>query len=495
MKRPEDCKKAALYLRISQDRSGRGDAIERQREDCESWCRYHEWDVVEEYVDHAISAYSGTERPAYERMLEDFRAGRFDVVVAWKLDRLTRSVGKISEAVKTIPDLCILSGDYGFLDLTTADGRYLTTLFVSNAEFESARKGERERRANLQRAMRGEARCAARPPFGYDREMNVVPAEAAVVRELYRLRAKGYPENDLLRAVNGERTTHDYPVLAAALDQLGDRKPWSRTKLHYLFANPRYAGYVAYVSEPENTGAKRRNRASIVAENIVRDEDGKPVKGKWEAIVDEATWRTVREGLRARARGKQDAYRKFFGSGVYRCGVCGRPLYAASGSYRCLETGHVCRLQQPIDTLVVATVRAYLGLPNYRDLLPKRADEDVLEELRAKIAQAEAELKRIREDYRAHLIDGAFYKQVYDEQMEVIEGARREQDRLASDPTGILECDDPVAAFDAVCGDPTRMHDIIDYLLEVTVSPRPRENARGHRGFSYEGIDIKWKQH
>ncbi len=281
----------------------------------------------------------------------------------------------------------------------------------------------------------------------------------------------------------------------AALDQLGERRPWSRTKLHYLFANPKYAGYVAYVSEPKQAGVKRRNRASVVAENIVRDENGAPVKGQWEAIVDEPTWRVVHDGLRVRARGKQDAYRKFFGSGVYRCGVCGGPLYAASGSYRCLTPEHVCRLQQPIDTLVVATIRAYLSLPNYRDLLPKRSDEDVLEELKQRIARAESELGRIREDYHNHLIDGAFYKPVYDEQMEIIDDARRERDRLATDPTDILECDDPVAAFDAVCGDPTRMHDIIDYLLELTVSPRPRDTSRGHRGFSYEGIDIRWKQH
>ena len=137
----------------------------------------------------------------------------------------------------------------------------------------------------------------------------------------------------------------------------------------------------------------------MVAENIVRDENGAPVKGQWEAIVDEPTWRVVHDGLRVRARGKQDAYRKFFGSGVYRCGVCGGPLYAASGSYRCLTPEHVCRLQQPIDTLVVATIRAYLSLPNYRDLLPKRSDEDVLEELKQRIARAESELGRIREDW------------------------------------------------------------------------------------------------
>ena len=39
------------------------------------------------------------------------------------------------------------------------------------------------------------------------------------------------------------------------------------------------------------------------------------------------------------------------------------------------------------------------------------------------------------------------------------------------------------------------MHDIVDYLLEVTIYPRHRDVKRGHRGFSYEGIDIRWKSH
>ena len=50
-------KRAAIYLRISQERAGSrsyaSDAIERQREDCEYLCRWHEWDVVAEYVDRA----------------------------------------------------------------------------------------------------------------------------------------------------------------------------------------------------------------------------------------------------------------------------------------------------------------------------------------------------------------------------------------------------------------------------------------------------------
>lgn len=495
MKRLEDIRRAAIYLRISQDRSGKGDAIERQREDCHAICDYHKWEVVDEYVDHAISAYSGATRPAYDQLFEDFRRGRFDIVVVWKLDRLSRRVGTLAQVIDSFDDLCVFSGDFGFADLTTPDGRFMTTMFINNAEFESARKGERERRANLQRAMRGEPAIKARAPFGYDRQMNVIATEADVVREIYRLRAAGYPQNDLLRAINGEPTTNNYPELACALDQLGPHAPWSRTKIHYLLANPIYAGYVAYISEPERQVSSRRNRASVVAEHIVRGEDGSPVDGKWEPIVERAVWWKVHEMLAKSARGKRDQFRLYFGSGVYRCGVCGKPLYVASGSYRCQEPGHVSRRREPIDTLVTATIRAYLGMPNLADLLPRREDTGKIKRLEATIRDAESELTRIRSDYRAHNIDAVFYKEMYDELTETIDNARRRLSTINQDPTGILTCDDPVAAFDAVCANPVRMHDIVDYLLEVTIYPRHRDVKRGYRGFSYEGVDIKWKSH
>ena len=76
------------------------------------------------------------------------------------------------------------------------------------------------------------------------------------------------------------------------------------------------------------------------------------------------------------------------------------------------------------------------------------------------------------------------------------DAALAERDRLTRDPTGgVLTCDDPVAAFDAIAKDPVRLHAIVDYLLEVTIHPDPRKGRFGHRGFRYEGIDIKWKRH
>ena len=86
-------RKAAIYLRISQDREMDGLAIDRQREDCEALAARLRLDVVETYVDNDIGALTRSRksrRPEYLRMLEDARAGRFDVILAYTNSRLTR---------------------------------------------------------------------------------------------------------------------------------------------------------------------------------------------------------------------------------------------------------------------------------------------------------------------------------------------------------------------------------------------------------------------
>lgn len=492
-------KRAAIYLRISQDRHMTGDAIRRQQDDNLYTCSYNGWEVVATYTDQSRSAFSGAERPEFDRMVRDFRAGKFDVIVAWKLDRLVRRVGTLTDMVREVqgerPEdgLRICTGDCGLLDLTRPDGRYLATLFANNAELESARKGERERRANLQHALEGNPRRASQRCYGYTHDRKIVTDEAALVRACYSAYTNGHAMNAILRALNGDESSVAYPSLKTALTGLEAPQKWTRTRLKYMLINPKYAGFVAYVSEPASPGAKRKQRARIVADHILRDENGVPVHGNWEPIVDETTWLKASELAKARSHGEQPNWRKHIGSGIYRCGVCGKPLYVCDGSYRCSERGHVCRLRKPIDDLVIATVRERLGRGDLKSLLPR--DEDGrLEAIEHELGEVEARLVRYQTDYRAGNIDGALFKTWSDEEVARRDALLAEREALTSDPTGgLLTCGDPVAAFDAIADDPVRVGRVIDCLMVVTIKPFHRNRKRGKRTFNYEGIEITWK--
>ena len=316
------------------------------------------------------------------------------------------------------------------------------------------------------------------------------------MRACYRAYLSGHAMNAILRALNGDDSSTAYPALREALAGLkGPQKPWTRTRLKYLLINPKYCGFVAYVSEPARPGMKRRQRSCIVAERIVRDDDGQPVHGDWEPIITEAEWYAAREKALARQRGQQPNWRKHIGSGIYRCGVCGGPMYASSGSYRCKKPGHACRLQKPIDDLVLRTVRERLARGDLAQLLP-HDDSGRLAEIETELADCEAKLKRYQEDYRAGFIGGAHFKEWSDEETERRDRLIAERDGLTTDPTGgILTADDPVAAFDAIAEDPVRVGNIIDYLMTVTIDKKPVATKGRGRKFNYTGIHIKWKEH
>ena len=145
--------KTAIYLRQSLDKTGEGLAVDRQRQDCEKEATHRSWEVVGTYVDNDVSASSRNPRPAYERMLEDVRAGRVDAVLVWDVDRLTRRPIEVEDWIR-------LHERYGVnlvtisehIDLSTDNGQMYLRIKVAVARAEVERKGTRQKRANLQAA-------------------------------------------------------------------------------------------------------------------------------------------------------------------------------------------------------------------------------------------------------------------------------------------------------------------------------------------------------
>src|SRR5688500_5358433 len=91
-------RKAAIYVRISEDKTGAGLGIERQEDDCRALAGRLGWDVVEPiFEDNDVSAYSGKPRPGYRALLAALRAGNADAVICWHTDRLHRSPVELEE--------------------------------------------------------------------------------------------------------------------------------------------------------------------------------------------------------------------------------------------------------------------------------------------------------------------------------------------------------------------------------------------------------------
>ena len=143
--------RCAIYTRKSSEEGLEQDfnSLHAQRETCEAFIlsqKHEGWVVLPNLYDDG--GYSGgtIERPAIERLLEDVRAGRIDVVVVYKVDRLTRSLADFAKIVEIFDasEVSFVSVTQQF-NTTSSMGRLTLNVLLSFAQFEREVTGERIR--------------------------------------------------------------------------------------------------------------------------------------------------------------------------------------------------------------------------------------------------------------------------------------------------------------------------------------------------------------
>ncbi len=159
-------KRVALYARVSSD----GQSCENQLQALQEAADRSGWEVVSQFVDHGISGAKGRDqRPQFDLMLRAATRREFDLVAAWSVDRLGRSlphlVGFLSELHSVGVDLFLHQQG---LDTTTPTGKAMYQMMGVFAELERSMLRDRVQ-AGLERA-RAEGKRLGRPPVGAEIE-------------------------------------------------------------------------------------------------------------------------------------------------------------------------------------------------------------------------------------------------------------------------------------------------------------------------------------
>ena len=289
-------KAAAVYVRISSDRTGEHAGVKRQEADCLGEARRREWAVAEVYVDDDRSAFTRKPRPAYVRMLADIDAGQRDGVMVWRLDRLHRQPRELEEFI-VICDrrrvaLATVTGD---VDLSSSQGRLLARAWGAFAVHESEVKSERIQRAMLERARKGLPHGGGGTrPYGYMADqLTVVPAEAAVIIEA----ADRVLAGDSLRAICRDLGRRRITTVCG--------HDWQPLVLRQVLASHRIAGVSSYRGESMG-------------------------KARWKPIIAPTTSARLRALLMNPDRqtnvGAPTHRRCELLRGLVRCGLCGEVL-------------------------------------------------------------------------------------------------------------------------------------------------------------------------
>jgi DNA invertase Pin-like site-specific DNA recombinase len=153
-------KRAAIYLRTSTT----GQHTENQRLELERVAKRRGWTVAEVYEDFGISGSKGRDkRPALERLLKDANRRRFDVAMAWSIDRVGRSLSDLLATIQHLEAVGVdLYLDQQNIDTTTPTGRLLFQITGAFAEFERSMIRSRVN-AGLARARAQGKRLGRRP--------------------------------------------------------------------------------------------------------------------------------------------------------------------------------------------------------------------------------------------------------------------------------------------------------------------------------------------
>jgi site-specific DNA recombinase len=238
--------KAVAYLRVSTDeQAAHGFGLETQERALRAFAESQAYELVDVITDAGVSgATRPAERPGFSQVLEHAAAGRFSILLVYKFDRLAR---EIRFAVTTVAELAE-QHDVGIrsvtepIDTATPMGRTVFAILAGMAESERFTIRDRTAGGKLSKAGRG-GFAGGRAPFGYetDREggLRVVPAEAAIVRRIFKERGPAHRPKATLQAI------------ADGLNADGIRtrsgKLWRHDGVSYLLDNPKYRGLVEYL--------------------------------------------------------------------------------------------------------------------------------------------------------------------------------------------------------------------------------------------------------
>lgn len=282
--------KAAIYIRVSTQEQVENYSIEVQEERLEAFCKAKNWDIYNTYID---GGYSGAtiDRPDLKRMLNDL--SDIDVVVVYKLDRLSRSQKDTLELIedhflkKNVDFVSVTET----LDTSTPFGKAMLGILSVFAQLERETIAERMRMGHIKRAENGlRGMGGDYDPAGYTRKdglLELIEDEAIHIKRAFDI----YEQCHSITEVQKRLKEEGYPV-------------WRFRRYRDILSNPLYTGHVTFA--------------------------GKIYTGKHKAIISQEQFERVQVLLERHKGNNTHKAKKSLLSGLLKCHHCGESFVSYS---------------------------------------------------------------------------------------------------------------------------------------------------------------------
>jgi site-specific DNA recombinase len=244
--------RSAIYTRVSTDQGLEQDfnSLDAQREACEAYIKSqsHEgWRLIRDRYDDGGFSGGSMVRPALQKLLIDVQARRIDVIVVYKVDRLTRSLADFAKLVETFDayGVSFVSVTQSF-NTTASMGRLTLNVLLSFAQFEREVTGERIRDKIAASKKKG-MWMGGVVPLGYrveDRALHVVDDHAAIVRSLFRRYLEAGSVVRLKQQLDAEGVRIPIRINGGGRSTGGGLL--SRGHIYKILSNPIYVGRIAH---------------------------------------------------------------------------------------------------------------------------------------------------------------------------------------------------------------------------------------------------------
>jgi DNA invertase Pin-like site-specific DNA recombinase len=374
--------RAAILVRISDDKAGDAKGVARQEEDCRGLALRLGWTVAEVVIENDTSAYKRkrirlpdgtsvlrTVRPRFRYVLDGLASGEFDGLIAYDLDRVARDLRDLEDLVDVVqsthPHIPVESVS-GSLRLANTSDIAMARVMTVLANKSSSDTGRRVARKHEELAAAGKPGGGGFRGYGYDRSnLAIVPEEAEIVREI----ARRILADDSLNAIAADLQARKVPTVTGAA--------WNSRSVKSVVTKPRVAGL-------------RAHRGEVVGQAV------------WPAILDMATWEDLCARLAGRVRNVDLTLQRWL-TGVLVCSQCGRPMVGWQGNggqrYWCATPrggcGKIAVKADAVEAEVERQVLELLSLPRILEQLRNAATAEVTEDARRGLAEDEQQLKEL----------------------------------------------------------------------------------------------------
>jgi len=288
--------RCAIYTRVSTDQGLEQDfnSLDAQYEASQAYIKsqaHSGWTLLRSKYDDGGFSGGNTARPALQRLLDDVRAGKIDIIVVYKVDRLTRSLADFAKLVELFDEhrVSFVSVTQQF-NTTTSMGRLTLNVLLSFAQFEREVTSERIR-DKIAASKRKGLWVGGMAPLGYDtkdRKITVNDAEAERVRPIFRSYLRLGSLNLLMADLRERGIVTKVRTLKTG--QVVGGIPFTRGPLGHLLRNRFYIGEVVFKGDTlpgEQHAIVDRDLFDAVQKRLSQQDNGRnqTIRGEPEALL------------------------------------------------------------------------------------------------------------------------------------------------------------------------------------------------------------------